>query len=500
MRKRLITLSSVMVLLFITISCFDLSENIYSQVEVKNWFKSEKEIVMYSGRPYTMLQPFPEEQMLWSLMENASDELVIPGRDNGEWWEQGRWNELHTHQFTPNNKILRQSWEFVFEGISSCNEVLYVINDLDFEGKEQIIAEIKILRAFFYYWATDNWGSVPFTLDFAEKGFPPQQNRQFIYNYLVEEITNNISFLQAQPTPEYYGRVTKGVAYTLLSKVHMNAQEWIGEAKWEEAIDACNEVIALNAYQIEDDYFANFKINNEGSQENIFVIVYNSILTNDHLYWWTLTLNSASRATFNFIGEPWDGFVTEPDFFAKYSANDLRRKSFLVGQQYDKAGAPIIINGENFVYTSTIGDYRGRKKWEGARCAKYEYQDGLQYYDNDMENDFALFRYSDVLYTKLEALWRLGRAGEFIDDPDLQKIRTRAGLAPYAVGDLNASELLDELGREFAWEGKRRNDQIRFGVWGNAWWNKPVSVAKAKLFPIPQTALAANPNLVQNPY
>ena len=117
-----------------------------------------------------------------------------------------------------------------------------------------------------------------------------------------------------------------------------------------------------------------------------------------------------------------------------------------------------------------------------------------------MENDFALFRYSDVLYTKLEALWRLGRAGEFIDDPDLQKIRTRAGLAPYAVGDLNASELLDELGREFAWEGKRRNDQIRFGVWGNAWWNKPVSVAKAKLFPIPQTALAANPNLVQNPY
>jgi hypothetical protein len=500
MRKRLITLSSIMALMFSAISCFDLSENIYSQVEVKNWFRNEKEIIMYAGRPYTMLQPFPEEQMLWSLMENASDELVIPGRDNGEWWEQGRWNELHAHQFTPNNKILRQSWEFVFEGITSCNEVLFVIGDLEFEGKEQIIAEIKILRAFFYYWATDNWGSVPFTLDFSEKGFPPQQNRQFIYNYLVEEIVANIPFLQAQPTAEYYGRVTKGVAYTLLSKVYINAQEWIGQAKWEQAIEACNEVIALNAYQIEDDYFANFKVNNEGSKENIFVIVYNSILTNDHLYWWTLTLNSASRATFNFIGEPWDGFVAEPDFFAKFSVNDLRRKSFLVGQQYDKGGAPIVINGENFIYTATIGDYRGRKKWEGARCAKYEYQEGLQYYDNDMENDFALFRYSDVLYTKLEALWRLGRAGEFIADPQLQKIRTRAGLAPYIEADLTASELLDEFGREFAWEGRRRNDQIRFGVWGNAWWNKPASAAKAKLFPIPQTVLAANPTLVQNPY
>jgi hypothetical protein len=51
MRKRLITLSSIMMLLFITSSCFDLSENIYSQVEVKNWFKSEKEIVMYAGGP-----------------------------------------------------------------------------------------------------------------------------------------------------------------------------------------------------------------------------------------------------------------------------------------------------------------------------------------------------------------------------------------------------------------------------------------------------------------
>lgn len=500
MKKFLITLSTTAVFMLTTVSCFDLSENLYSRVLVKDWFKTEKEIIMYAGRPYTMLQPFPEEQMLWSLMENASDELVIPGKDNGDWWEQGRWNELHAHQFTPNNKILRQSWDFVFQGITTCNEVLYVVGDLEFEGKEQIMAEIKILRAFFYYWAVDNWGNIPFTIDFTEKGFTPQKDRQFVYNYLVEEITENVDLLQAQPTPEYYGRVTKGMAYTLLAKVYMNAQEWVGVPEWEKAVEACDEVIALNAYSIEDDYFANFKVNNESSKENIFVIVYNSILTNDHLYWWTLTLNSASRATYDFLGEPWDGFVAEPPFFAKYDVNDVRRKSFLVGQQYDKSGAPIVIEGENFIYTSTIGDYRARKKWEGARCAKYEYQPGLQYYENDMENDFVLFRYADVLYTKLEALWRLNRAGEFIGDADLQKIRTRAGMPPYTVGDLTASELLDEFGREFAWEGRRRNDQIRFGTWGDAWWNKPASAAKAKLFPIPQTALNANPTLAPNPY
>jgi hypothetical protein len=139
-----------------------------------------------------------------------------------------------------------------------------------------------------------------------------------------------------------------------------------------------------------------------------------------------------------------------------------------------------------------------RKKWEGARCCKYEYQSNLEYYVNDMENDYVIFRYADVLLTKLEALNRLGRAGEMLTDPDLNKIHTRAGLQPYALADLTNEEFLKELGREFAWEGHRRQDQIRFGVWGNTWWSKPTSGPDAKLFPIPITVLNANPNLVQN--
>jgi hypothetical protein len=162
------------------------------------------------------------------------------------------------------------------------------------------------------------------------------------------------------------------------------------------------------------------------------------------------------------------------------------------------AGNDIVIDGEPFIYTTTIANYMARKKWEGARCCKYEYQPNLEYYVTDMENDFVLFRYADVLYTKLEALWRMGRAGEMIADPDLQKIRTRAGLPPYEISDLTEEEFLNELGREFAWEGHRRQDMIRFGVWGGTWWNKPPSPPTDKLFPIPETALSSNFNLTQN--
>jgi hypothetical protein len=482
------------------VSCTNLDETVYSDIPLNEFFQTEKDVLMNAGRAYTKLQRYPEEFSLWTLNELASDEMVAPGRDDGFVWDNGRWDEIHKHNVSSTNKILTLAWEFVFGGISACNEIIYETEETDitFPAKEQIVSEIKILRAYFYYLAMDNWGNVPYTINFTDKQLPLQKDRKFIFDYIETEVLANIDKLEANPTPNYYGRVTKGVAYTLLAKLYLNAQEWIGEDRYQMAIDACDQVIAIGGYAIEDDYFANFKVQNESSRENIFVIPMHSIYTKDRLYWYTLTLNDASRATFGFKGAMWDEFILEPGYLDKYAENDIRSKSFLFGQQKDMAGNDIIIDGEPFIYTPTVANYMARKKWEGARCCKYEYQLGLEYYVTDMENDFVLFRYADVLYTKLEALWRLGRGGEMISDPDLQKIRTRAGLEPYGAADLSSAELLAELGREFAWEGRRRQDQIRFGVWEDAGWNKPASSPTDKLFPIPETALSSNFNLQQN--
>lgn len=490
----------VAVLALILASCTDLDEKVYSDIPLDEFFKTEKDVLMNAGRAYTKLQRYPEEFSLWTLVELASDEMVAPARDDGFVWDNGRWNEIHKHQLSATNKILTLAWNSVFEGISACNEVIYETEQtsITFPEKERVISEIKVLRAYFYYLAMDNWGSIPFTIDYTEKNLPTQKDRAYVFDYIENEVLENIDILKDTPDASYYGRVTQGIAWTLLAKLYLNAEEWIGENRLEDCIEACNQVIDHGYYSIESDYFANFKVVNESSRENIFVIPMHSIYTKDRLYWYTLTLNDASRATFNFKGNMWDEFVLEPGFLDKFDTTDIRRNSFLFGQQKDKAGNDIVIDGEPFIYTPTIANYMSRKKWEGARCCKYEYQENLEYYVTDMENDFVLFRYADVLYTKLEALWRLGRAGEMITDPGLQQIRTRAGLQPYQLSDLTEDEFLDELGREFAWEGHRRQDQIRFGVWNTMWWNKPPSDAADKLFPIPETALSSNFNLVQN--
>jgi hypothetical protein len=500
--KKYLTLVISLILLVSTPGCFDLSETVYSKIPLDGFFQNEQEIIAYAGRAYVKLQPYPEEQRLWSLNENSSDEIVIAPKDNGEWYDQGRWEVMQKHTLgsaESGNKILGKSWDMVFEGISACNEILDVIEPVDFENKERVLAEIKILRAFYYYWATDSWGNIPFSVDFSSTEPPEQKDRKFIFDFIVQELLENVGKVPENPTPEFYGRVTKGMGYTLLAKMYLNAEEWIGENKYAEAALACDSVIMLGTYMIEDDYFANFAVHNENSNENIFVIPYHPQLTDEHFYWALLTLNSSSRETFDMDGFPWDGFVVQPDFFEKYSDNDIRRNSLLFGQQYSSNGSPIFVDGVPFEYTPTIANYNSRGPWEGARIAKYEYQENLAYDVVDMENDFVLFRYADVLYMKLEALYRLGRAGEFIGDPELQKIRTRAGLTPYTLGDLNDSELLDEFGREFAFEGRRRQDLIRFGVWGNPWWAKPSSGPNKKLYPIPISALSTNPNLTQNP-
>ncbi len=508
MKKTIYTLLiAATTMMLILGSCTNLEEEVYSDIPLEDFFHTEKDVLMNAGRAYTKLQKYPEEFSLWTLDEMASDIMVAPARDDGFVWDNGRWNEIQKHQVTSTNKILTLAWGFVFEGISACNEVIYETeqSSITFPEKARVVSEIKVLRAYFYYLAIDNWGNIPFTVDYTDKQLPVQKDRKFVFNYIEQEILGNVDILKDKPSPDYYGRVTQGVAYTLLAKLYLNAREWIGEDKFQASVDACDKVIQLNSFQIEDNYFSNFMVTNEFSTENIFVIPMNSIFTKDRFYWYTLTLNDASRATFDFKGGMWDEFVLEPDFFTKYAENDLRRNSFLFGQQKDKNGNDILILNEStglmepFIYTPSIANYMARKKWEGARFCKYEYQEGLEYYVTDMENDFVIFRYADVLYTKLEALSRLGRSGEMIGDPDLQKIRTRAGLLPLQAGDLTTSEFPDELGREFALEGHRRQDMIRFGLWGNAWWNKPPSGPNAKLFPIPESVLNSNHNLVQNP-
>ena len=130
----------------------------------------------------------------------------------------------------------------------------------------------------------------------------------------------------------------------------------------------------------------------------------------------------------------------------------------------------------------------------GARLSKYEYEVGTQ---NTMNNDYALYRYGEILLNKAEAMWRMNSgSSEALDLVNM--IRERAGVDGFA--SLDEDNFLAERGREMFQEGQRRTDLIRFGRYNDAWWEKDVSPDYVNIFPIPADQITASDGtLSQNP-
>lgn len=504
----------------LTFSCTNLEEEVYSSISKDAFFANENLLSIYSARAYTTLQAWGSEQSIWTMNLQLGNEVTVPMNSVGE-WKQARYAQLQTHDVLNNNELIERSWEYCFNGIAACNDILYEIESRggNFDGKDRVIAEMHLIRAFYYFLAIDCWGDVPFSISKEDKGYPEQKSRADVFNFIESEILTYRDALAVENTPIYYGRCTQGMANTLLAKLYLNSEEWTGKERWADAEIACKAVMDSHQYSLCPKYKDNFVVHNEGSPEAIFAIPYSTVYTeSDHnsFILFVLTLDGYLGPTYNINSALWDGFVGQPDFLASYEDGDLRRPAtWIYGQQYDKAGKPLhieikdkktdeVIDEFDYIIDETmeglVYDKTGRKSTQGARLGKWEFQtDGLIESDQtSMENDFHIFRYADVVLMYVEALVRQNRAAEAATVPEFQQIRTRAGLTPISAGNLTIDNLYLERSHELAIEGWVRQDLIRFGKYLDPWWAKPAGQNYMKLLPIPNGKRASNPNLGQN--
>ena len=490
-------------------ACTNLDEQIYSKIAKENFFTTEDQFVKYSARAYSSLQHWGTEKSLWTFVIQNTNEVCVPVNPKGGWWDDGRYNEVQVHNISYSNRLLEMAWDYWTKGITACNDVLDMFDNVeeDFEAKDRVIAEMKVLRAYYYMCGIDNWGSVPFSISKKETGYPEKKDRAFMFDFIVKEINESIPYLQEVPTPEYYGRITQGAAYAILAKMYLNAEKWIGKAMWAEAENACKAIISKGHYSLAPNYRDNFALHNENCPEQIFAIPFSTVYTaSDHnafiIYMSTLPADLCRPMGIN--TDAWDGLCGEPDFLASYDPADTRKAdTWLYGQMYDKdgkaleiePGVPYIIDPD--MPESVFGKDARRTALQGARIGKWPYQsDGkLTGDDVSMENDFFLIRYADVVLMYVEALVRQDKAAQAANVADFQAIRTRAGLAPMTVGELTLENLYWERAHELAIEGWARQDMIRFDKFLEAWWAKPAKTESVLLLPIPKTAKAANPNL-----
>ncbi|MDP3913647.1 MAG: RagB/SusD family nutrient uptake outer membrane protein [Bacteroidota bacterium] len=487
--------------------CTNLEEEVFDKLPVDQFGKNTKEVNSLIAPIYRTLKGvFPSNYFL--LSECSSDMAITPTRKGGDWWDGGQFKELRFHTWTPSTNLVVGSYNSAVSAITLCNKIYAMINENPaIENKDQIIAEIRGVRAFWYYMLLDYYGNVPIVTDFNDKELPKTKTRVEVYTFVLTELNAIKDVVRTDVSAASYGKITKGVVYTLLAKMYLNAMVWnpAGGAKWQECINAANEVIKL-PYLIEPSFKQSFIVKNQNSQEIIFPIVFSTSDGGNHIAQRTLHYLAAPSLGLK-IGT-WNGICAMPDFVKAFDPADKRVGwSFLTGAMKDPAtgltyvtahGRPLIHTVDVTMKYGFDADGWGQTEQEdGARCWKWEFESGQ---NGDAENDMAIFRLADVYLIKAEALVRSG--GDIAEATRLVNvIRKRAFDDPSKLKTtVTLDDVYNERRYELAWEISSRQDMIRFGTFLNAipdW--KSVTASKYLLFPIPRTARDANPNLTQNP-
>jgi hypothetical protein len=326
--------------------------------------------------------------------------------------------------------------------------------------------------------------------------------------------------------------INKWAARALLANIYLNAEVYTGQARWNECIAQCDEIINSGKCSLSENFKDPFRARGvENNKEVLFTVVYDKTLAGGnsiHMWSW----HTKAKATFLTEAAPWgDGAARGVSQFVEtYDSDDSRlADTWLMGPQYEADGVtPLMceyeLRGQPVVYSKDLPDANYAHEGEGYRMNKFEVEAGST---DASTTDIPVFRYSQALLMKAECLLRLGQPGA---GSIVTQVRERAfkanpskaivtdeqlkGNTCYNYGYVENYQIVDpgdqspvqfgrmydELGWELAWESFRRRDAIRFGVYTKKSWlsHKPQGDHRT-VFPLPEIAVTSNPNLEQNP-
>ena len=461
----------------------------------------------------------------------TTDEAIIPIR-GGNWYDGGLWENMYDHTWTATDTDLYNVWKYLYKVIVLSTKSLETIDQhkslLNDQQRDEYKAEVRAVRAMFYYYAMDMFGRIPILESSTQKTADIRQsNRSDVFKYIVNELQTVAPLLPNEHSNlqgNYYGRVTRPVAWFLLAKLALNAEvytddNWTDSYRpdgktimidvdgtqknaWLTCIHYCN-LIASAGYSLASDYTKNFAVHNENSNENIFTIPLDKMLYLNEFHYLFRSRHYAHGGAYGGASE--NGTCATLHTMAVYGYNtsspDARLDMNFYTGKVEVDGSNVTLDDGTPLEYKPLAVERNLTSSQyietaGARMKKYEV-DRTAYSDGRMpDNDIVLYRYADVMLMKAEAKVRNGESG----DEELNAVRNRVGM-PSLPATLD--NILNERLLELVWEGWRRQDMIRFGIYNKQYDIHTPSEADKKgyttVFPIPGKARELNPNLEQNP-
>ena len=446
---------------------------------------------------------------LWYMQDLTTDEVLWSyENDPGT-------KELQRNIWNASNPIILGMFSRTMAEVALTNEYLRQTTPAKVSGRGVTDAallsdiadyrnEVKVLRAYAYYNLMDLYGKAPFiTENDPLNTAGPEYNRQQLFDFIESELTTVLPNLKAPRTNEY-GRLDQAMARMILAKIYLNAEVYIGTAKYAECAAQCAQVIA-GGYTLNSNYLNNFKADNQLSSEMIFTLQSDGIVTQNYGPTTVMVNGSVGSIEQNGVSlgvgsGGWGGALRlRKQFVQKFDGTD-----------FDTDTRKTIISGSRDI---NIVDVANRD--QGYILAKYSNKTsgGVAGPSSTfVDTDFPLFRLADAYLMYAECAIR-GAGGATLSQAVtyVNALRERANsgsiVANVDGGDLTLDFILDERARELHWESHRRQDLIRFGKYTGGSYNwawkgngtNGIAISNnLKVFPIPTQSLASNPNLTQN--
>lgn len=445
-------------------------------------------------------------RILFLLQDLPTDDAVMA-------WNDGTVQTIHKMTWDSQSEYVAAAYYRLFTEIAFCNEFLRNTTDeklasnnisgADLSETKYMRAEARFLRAISYYYAMDLYGNVPFVTEENIPGSttPPKRiARADLFKYVESELLACATDLKPAKT-NVYGRADQAAAWAMLAKLYLNAEVYTGAARYTDCMTYCNKVIGAG-YSLESKYANLFLADNDTNNPEVIFPIYFDGKKMQSFGGSTFLVHAAvgnkMPASDFGIGGGWGGLRTTKAFvnlFGGAGTADTRGNFYTTGQTLE-------IND-----ITNFGDGYAYIKYKNITSTGAEGSDGpTNGSGNYVDSDVPLIRLADVYLMYAEANLRGGGGSTATAIKYVNDIRTRAGALPVTTIDLNF--ILDERGRELAWEMTRRTDLIRYGKFTTAsylWpWKGGVKDGQPvgdyrNLYPIPAKDVIANSNLTQNP-
>lgn len=544
MKNKSILYIGLAAVLSFTSACKKLDEKAYDQLITDDFYNNKTEVLSAVLRPYTHANAWVSpsgQDGWWRAGELSADQLAWPTKGrHGE--DGGKWKRLHYHSWTVDENGINKAWSLMYWGMGLCNDPIENIEKRDIAKmgitqaeKEAYIAELKLLRAFHYLKLMDLWGNIPVVTKVGEPAKPVTMPRKEVFSFIEKEIKENIDKVP-KLSREMMGRMSQAGAYAMLVELYLNAEVWTGTTRWEDCIAAADKLINSEAggqngaMALDPNISDQYKPDNDLSKEVIFSIAYDYKVADFAAGWPSEFFHFKQQEIYGGGRNGNNGIVVVPGVFSTFEDADLRKSNWLlIGPmaKFSDGVTPVLAseeyNGQQLKFVdnirknksgSTVSNMSEGEENSGVRFNKYKLGNqvagpkGLPEVNPNYNNtDWNIYRLTWIYFAKAEALMRKNGGAATSDAVALINASKKRAYTPevwasiaYTSGTLTMDELLAERGREFIFEGFRRDDLIRFGKFvTGSWWDHQASSATRALFPIPQQQRDMNLNLVQNP-